>query len=181
MARERADLEQTPLGRIPTGDGWFVLNAREAMWIRSEERGQDSQLEGRQQFPGLGFRLHVVEPGQRNGLYHREKGQEDFLVLSGECILIIEGEERRLKAWDFVHCPPWTEHIFVGAGDGPCVIAMAGSRLGGFEVVYPVNEVAARHDASVLEETTSPDEAYARFSEEAWSAYREGWLPGEEG
>jgi uncharacterized cupin superfamily protein len=181
MTRERAELEQTPLGRIPTGDGWFVLNARDAMWIRSEERGQDSQLEGRQEFPQLGFRLHVLEPGQRNGLYHRELGQEDFLVLSGECILVIEGEERRLKAWDFVHCPPWTEHIFVGAGEGPCVIAMAGSRLKGFEVVYPVNDVAARHDASVLEETSKPDEAYARFGKEEWSQYQAGWLPGDDG
>ena len=54
---------------------------------------------------------------------------------------------------------------------------MAGSRVGGFEVVYPVNEVAAKHDASVLEETSRPDEAYARWGPEARSAYREGWLP----
>ena len=96
----------------------------------------------------------MLLPGQR-GLYHGELGQEDFLVVSGECVLVIEGEERRLQAWDFVHCPPWTKHIFVGAGDGPCVIVMAGSRAGGFDVVYAVNEVAAKHDASVLEETSN--------------------------
>ncbi len=90
---------------------------------------------------------------------------------------MIEGEERRLKAWDFVHCPPWTRHAFIGAGDGPCVIVMTGSRAGGFEVVYAVNEVAAKYGASVDEETSKPDEAYARFGPEERTAYREGWLP----
>ena len=110
-------------------------------------------------------------------MYHGEQGQEDFLVVSGECLLVIEGEERHLKAWDFVHCPPWTKHTFVGAGDGPCVIVMAGSRAGGFEVVYAVNDVAAKHGASVLEETSKPDEAYAHFGPEERTAYAEGWLP----
>jgi uncharacterized cupin superfamily protein len=110
-------------------------------------------------------------------MYHGESGQEDFLVVSGECVLVIEGEERRLKAWDFVHCPPWTQHIFVGAGDGPCVIVMVGSRAGGTEILYPVNEVAAKHGASVMEETSKPDEAYANSGPEEWSKYREGWLP----
>jgi quercetin dioxygenase-like cupin family protein len=91
-------------------------------------------------------------------------------------VLVIEGEERRLKAWDFVHCPPWTRHAFVGAGDGPCVIVMAGSRADGFEVVYAANDVAAKHDASVPEDTSSPDEAYARWGPEERTAYG-GWLP----
>ena len=130
-----------------------MLNARDASWIRSEERGQDTDFEGRQEWTDLGFRIQILSPGQR-GLYHGERGQEDFLVVSGECVLVIEGEERPLKAWDFVHCPPWTKHTFVGAGDGPCVIVMAGSRAGGFEVVYAVNDVAAKHGASVLEETS---------------------------
>ena len=69
-----------------------------------------------------------MQPGQASALYHREANQEDFLVLAGECMLLIEGEERPLKAWDFVHCPSMTEHIFVGAGDGPCVVFMAGAR-----------------------------------------------------
>ena len=124
----------------------------------------------------LGFRIHVLLPGQRNGVYHRERGQEDFLVVAGECVLVIEGGERRLKAWDFVHCPPWTHHVFVGAGEGPCTIVMTGSRRGGFEAVYPVNEVAAKHGASVPEETSKPVEAYAGFGPEERSAYREGWL-----
>ena len=171
-----ARLEKTEVGLIPQGEGWFVLNARDASWIRSEERGQDIDFEGRQEWAELGFRIQVIGPGQR-GMYHGERGQENFLVVSGECVLVIEGEERRLKAWDFVHCPPWTRHVFVGSGDGPCVIVMTGSRAGGFEVVYPVNEVAAKYDASAHEETSRPDEVYARWGEEKRIAYEDGWLP----
>ena len=109
-------------------------------------------------------------------MYHGEGSQEDFLVVSGECVLVIEGEERRLKAWDFVHCPPWRQHVFVGDGDGPCVIVMTGSRAGGSEILYPVNEVAEKYEASVLEETSKPEEAYTRFGPEERSSYREGWL-----
>ena len=171
-----AKLQKTELGLVAESEGWFVLNARDASWIRSEERGQDTDFEGRQEWAQLGFRIQILSPGQR-GLYHGESGQEDFLVVSGECVLVIEGEERRLQAWDFVHCPPWTRHTFVGAGDGPCVIVMVGSRAGGFDVVYAVDEVAAKHGASVLEETSNPDEAYARFGPEERTTYEEGWLP----
>jgi quercetin dioxygenase-like cupin family protein len=171
-----ATLTKTELGLVPEGEGWFVVNARDVTWISSEERGQDTDLEGRQEFTQLGFRIQVLGHGQR-GIYHGERGQEDFLVVSGECVLVIEGHERRLKAWDFVHCPPWTRHVFVGAGDGPCVIVMVGSRAEGFDVVYAVDEVAAKYDACVLEETSKPDEAYARFGPEERSSYREGWLP----
>jgi uncharacterized cupin superfamily protein len=172
-----AQLEKTEVGLIPQGEGWFVLNARDASWIRSDERGQDTDFEGRQEWTELGFRIHVLFPGQVSGMYHGERGQEDFLVVSGECVLVIEGEERRLKAWDFVHCPPWTKHIFVGAGDGPCAIVMTGNRAAGSDIRYSVDDVAAKHGASVLEETSNPDEAYARFGEEKRTAYREGWLP----
>jgi quercetin dioxygenase-like cupin family protein len=176
MTVPEAKLKKTDAGLVPQGEGWFVLNARDATWIRSEERGQDTDFEGGQEWAQLGFRIQVLGPGQR-GVYHGERGQEDFLVVSGECVLVIEGEERHLKAWDFVHCPPWTRHVFVGAGDAPCVIVMAGSRVGGFEVVYPVNEVAAKYDASVLEETSSPDEAVARWGPEERSGCGEGWPP----
>jgi uncharacterized cupin superfamily protein len=172
-----ADLQKTAAGLIPQGDGWFVLNARDVTWIRSDDRGQDTDFEGAQEWAQLGLRIQVLLPGQRNGMFHRERGQEDFLVVAGECVLVIEGQERRLKAWDFVHCPPWTSHIFVGAGDGPCTIVMVGSRAGGFEVVYPVDEIAAKHGASVREETTKPAEAYSGFGPEERVAYRDGWLP----
>jgi quercetin dioxygenase-like cupin family protein len=170
-----AELKKTELGLVPQGEGWFVLNARDATWIRSDERGQDTDFEGGQEWTQLGFRIQVLGRGQRS-MYHGERGQEDFLVVSGECVLVIEGEERRLGTWDFVHCPPWTRHAFVGAGEEPCVIVMVGSRAGGFDVVYAVDEVAAKHGASVLEETSSPDEAYARWGTEERTAYG-GWLP----
>jgi quercetin dioxygenase-like cupin family protein len=171
-----AQLKKTDAGLIPQGEGWFVLNARDVSWIRSEERGQDTDFEGGREWTELGFRIQILGPGQHS-LYHGENGQEDFLVVSGECVLVIEGEERRLKAWDFVHCPPWTKHAFVGGGDGPCVIVMAGIRAGGFEVVYAVDGVAAKHGASVPEETTKADEAYSGFGPEERTTYQEGWLP----
>jgi uncharacterized cupin superfamily protein len=108
----------------------------------------------------------VLEPGQPNGLYHGEETQEDFLVLYGECLLLVENEKRRLKAWDFFHCPPLTEHIMVGSGSGPCVILMTGTRKPGRPIVYPVSELALRHNAGVEKETLSPREAYAPYAEE---------------
>ena len=147
-------------------DGWFVVNVRDAEWLTTE--GGEQKTSGSEcsfeppgtEFQQIGIRLHVLQPGEPNGLYHRENQQEDFLVLDGECLLLVEGEERRLAAWDFVHCPPGTEHIFVGAGDGPCTILMVGARTMPWKVVYPVSELAARHDASVAQETASPEEAY---------------------
>jgi quercetin dioxygenase-like cupin family protein len=159
---EEAELQKADAGLIPKGEGWFVLNARDASWIRSEERGEDTDFEGEQHWTQLGFRIQVLMRGQRS-MYHGERGQEDFLVVSGECVLVIEGEERRLKAWDFVHCPPWTRHAFVGAGDEPCVILMAGGRQMPWEVVYPKSELAAKYGASADEETSDPDKAYADF------------------
>ena len=108
----------------------------------------------------------MIEPGQPNGRYHAESAQEDFLVLHGECIAIVEGEELRLRAWDFLHCPPGTNHILVGAGDGPCAILMTGARGEEHTVHYPVSEVAAKYDASAREDTSVPSEAYADWGRE---------------
>ena len=105
----------------------------------------------------------MLQPGQPNGLYHRESAQEDFLVLAGECLLLVEGEERPLRAWDLVHCPRETEHIFVGAGDGPCVILMVGARSPDEKLFYPASELARGHGAGADEATDSPAEAYAKF------------------
>ena len=154
-----AQLKKTEAGLIPEGEGWFVVNARDVSWIQSDERGQDTDFEGDQDWSQVGLRIQVLSPGQR-GLYHGERGQEDFLVVAGECVLVIEGQERRLHPWDFVHCPPWTRHTFVGAGDGPCVIVMVGARSGP-GVRYPVSELAARYGASVAEATSDWRRAYA--------------------
>ena len=110
-------------------------------------------------------------------MYHGENAQEDFLVLFGEGLLLVEGEERPVRQWDFVHCPPWTKHVFVGAGDGPCGILMVGRRPEQEELLYPVAEVARKHDAGVEQETTSGKEAYAPFSRSLEERYREGTLP----
>jgi uncharacterized cupin superfamily protein len=162
-----AALEDNGSGLSPAGAGWFVVNVRAAEWLTSEggekrPSGAECSFESaKAEFDQLGVRLHVLPPGEPNGLYHGENQQEDFLVLSGECVLIVEGEERRLQAWDFVHCPPWTEHIFVGAGEEPCVILMVGARRSEWQVRYAVSAVAARHGASVQRETADPREAYA--------------------
>src|SRR3954454_10210840 len=149
-----ARLDNSGSGLTPLTEGWFVVNVRDAEWWFAESRGARCAFDNEYgdppvEFAQLGINLTVLESGQ-TVLYHAEENQEAFLVLSGECTLIVENEERRLRAWDFFHAPPWTAHAFVGAGDGPCVIAMAGSRLGA-GVHYPVSDLAARHGASVAE------------------------------
>jgi uncharacterized cupin superfamily protein len=170
-----APLERVGKGLSPRGEGWFVVNAREARWLEGD-CGAYTRFEGDARFPQVGINIGVLEPGQPACMYHRESEQEDFLVLSGECLLLIEGEERRLKAWDFVHCPAWTEHVFVGAGSGPCAILAVGSRPMK-EIVYPANELAQRHGAGVDADTSDPKKAYARFRPDADVRYRDGWLP----
>jgi uncharacterized cupin superfamily protein len=166
---EAARLEQLDTGLAPVTDGWFVVNVPDAAWVTSEAFGAACIFESDDvSFPHVGYTICVLQPGQANGMYHREAAQEDFLVLSGECLLLVEGEERPLKAWDFVHCPPGTEHIFVGAGDGPCMIFMAGGR-GDRSTVYVESALAQRHGAGVPAETTESAEAYAPYPK---------WQPG---
>lgn len=174
-----APLERTDGGLAPKGEGWFVVNAREARWLEGDF-GSFTRFEGAREdgakFPLIGINIGVLQPGQPSCMYHRENEQEDFLVLSGECLLLVEGEERRLRAWDFVHCPAWTDHVFVGAGDGPCTLLAIGGRTGG-DIVYPASELAQRHGAGVDEETPDPKQAYAKFREDADGAYPDGALP----
>jgi uncharacterized cupin superfamily protein len=159
-----ARLEQAAGGRVAATHGWFVVNVREAAWVTNEVFADACIFEGDDApFSQLGYTIGVLQPGQPSGLYHSESVQEDFLVLAGECLLLVEGEERPLRAWDFVHCPPGTEHIFVGAGDSPCVIFMTGARAADRSIVYPRCDLARRHCAGVDEQTTSPAEAYAPF------------------
>jgi uncharacterized cupin superfamily protein len=125
LPMDEARMERTEYGLTAATEGWFAVNIRDAAWVTNEKFGAACIFEGDAvPFAQIGYTLAVLGPGQSGGLYHREDDQEDFLVLSGECVAIIEGQERRLRAWDFVHCPPGTEHIFVGAGDAPCVIFM---------------------------------------------------------
>ena len=163
-AMPEAQLDDFGSGLTPVTQGWFVVNVRDAEWWNSETRGarcgfENEYGEAPVEFAQLGINLTVLEPGETS-LYHAEANQEAFLVLSGECALLVEGEERPLRPWDFFHAPPWTEHGFVGAGDGPCVILMAGARTSP-EVRYPRSELAARFGASVAEETSDWRQAYA--------------------
>ena len=171
-----APLQSTDHGLVPSGEGWFVLNAREAKWLDGHF-GAYTRFESEPRFPQLGFNIAVLAPGQAACYYHGEEDQEDFLVLNGECLLLIEGQRRPLRQWDFVHCPAWTEHVFLGAGDGPCALLAVGTRSGD-GVVYPRSELALRHRAGVERETREPREAYAEIPPDAEVAYRSGWLPG---
>jgi uncharacterized cupin superfamily protein len=172
---EEARLEALDSGLAPLTEGWFVVNARDAAWLTNDAFGSRCVFEASRPvlrkrpdldirtFPDLGITLDVIWPGQPSGLYHAETNQEDFLVLTGECILLVEGEERLLGAWDFVHCPPGTEHVFIGAGDGPCVIFMTGRRTRDRGIGYPRSKLARGHGAGVETVTSSPTEAYAPF------------------
>jgi uncharacterized cupin superfamily protein len=172
---EEAALEEVGSGLAPATDGWFVVNVGDAAWVRNDAFGARCVFEASPRvlrdrpdlearwFPEVGFTLAVLEPGRPSGLYHAESNQEDFLVLAGECLLLVEGEERPLRAWDFVHCPPGTEHSFVGSGDRPCVIFMSGGRTPERSIVYPRSELALGHGGGVETETPEPAEAYAPF------------------
>ena len=162
-----AHLERTAHGTTPAGEGWFVLNVRDARWFESDGLGLYASFEGENaSFTELGVGIGILRLGEPNCMYHAEEAQEDFLVLAGECLLIVEGQERLLKAWDLVHCPPWTEHVFVGAGDGSCVVFAVGARRKGRGLRYTVNETALSHGAGVEQETSDPGEAYARFTDD---------------
>jgi uncharacterized cupin superfamily protein len=175
MAVEEARLEEVGSGLAPVGPGWFVVNVAEAAWVRNDAFGgrcvfessrrvlQDRPAAEPQMFPETGFTLAVLEPGKPTGMYHAESEQENFLVLAGECLLLVEEEERRLKAWDFVHFAPGTRHICIGAGEGPCAILMVGARGPDKTLNYPVTELAQKHGVAAPEETSDPREAYREW------------------
>ncbi len=172
---EQARLDEVGSGLAPVSAGWFVVNAADAAWVRNDAFGGRCVFEASrrvlaerpdaepQMFADTGFTLAVLEPGKPSGMYHAESAQEDFLVLAGTCLLLIEGEEQRLRAWDFVHCPAGTHHTFVGTSDGPCVVFMTGARREGKTIVYPLAARARAHGAGVETETTEPAVAYAPF------------------
>jgi uncharacterized cupin superfamily protein len=175
-----AKLEKSGHGLVTNGDGWFVLNMRDAEWRHVDGRGAVAVIaddfEGMRHFEQLGVNPFVLSPGEPMSMYHWEGDQEAFLVVSGEAVLIIEGEERELRAWDFVHCPPKAKHVIVGAGTGPCLVIAVGARerdtLG-----FTVDEVAKRYGASVGEDTTDGGKAYASVPRRQPTVYRDGWLP----
>jgi uncharacterized cupin superfamily protein len=176
-----AGLEKTEHGLVPKGEGWFVLNMCDAEWRHVDGRGAvcvvGDDFEGWRRFEQLGVNPFVLEPGEPMSIYHWEGDQEDFLVVSGEAVLIVEGDERQLRTWDFVHCPPKTRHVIIGAGSGPCLVIAVGARQHD-ELGFPADEAAKRHRASVHEDTTDGGAAYASIPPREPTAYRDGWLPG---
>ena len=178
-----ASPRMTKNGLVVDSEGWFVLNARESRWKSEGPLGRYCKFEGKRRFPQLGINISVLEPGQAIGKYHRENAQEGFLVVAGECLLIVEEQERTLTTWDYFHCPSGTDHIILGSGEGPAIVVAVGARgreVGG-GLVYPVSELASRHDAGVARETTDPAEAYAEIFAELprsrFVPYEPGSLP----
>jgi uncharacterized cupin superfamily protein len=173
-----APLRQTKYGLVADVEGWFVLNARDSRWRDYGPLGFSCNFEGKRPFRQLGININILEPGQALGRYHRENAQEGFLVLAGTCLLIVEGEERELKTWDFFHCAPQTEHVIIGAGEEPAVVVAVGARgLRRKGIVYLVSEVAQKHGAGAKFETKKSAEAYAGLPSSSRCAYRDGWLP----
>ena len=179
-----ATLAQTEHGLGSEGEGWFVLNLRDAEWRHADGRGAVcvalDDFEGWRSDLQFGINPFVLMPGEPMAMYHLEADEEAFLVVSGEAILIVEGEERTLRAWDFVHSPPQTRHVIVGAGSGPCVVIAVGARKHGGQpdaLGFPGDDVARRHGASVEADTMDGGVAYASVPGREPTAYREGWLP----
>jgi quercetin dioxygenase-like cupin family protein len=153
-----APLRTTTNGLVVDGEGWFVLNARESRWKDEGPLGSYCTFEGKRRFPHFGMNISVLAPGERIGMYHRENGQEAFLVLAGNCTLIVEGEERQLAEWDFFYCAPGTDHIIVAGAEQFAVVLAVGARgrgVGG-GIFYKVSKLAARYGASVVRETADP-------------------------
>lgn len=169
---------------VETGDGlaaqpggWYVVNARDIRWVGQDGLWRGAWLEPEEGWTSLAFNLTVLDPGCPGGLYHAESNHEAFLVVSGECLLVVEGEERRLRQWDFFHCAPWTAHVLIGAGDGPAVIVAVSTRAPDAAVRYVASEVARRHGAASAHDTRDASEAYAGFPEPRSFPYRDGDLP----
>jgi uncharacterized cupin superfamily protein len=161
MGVPEARIEQTPGGAVPAGGGWYVMSLRGARGFAAEGHGVFCPFESPDaRFEDVGINVHVLLPGERSALYHAESAQEGFLVLAGECVAVVEDEERPLRQWDYLHCPAGTAHALVGAGRGPCAILMVGARRPDATIEYPVSEIAARYDLSVPAPSDNARDAY---------------------
>jgi uncharacterized cupin superfamily protein len=159
-------------------DGWFVANATEVRWRVRPGRGAYCDFEGDMDFAQVGFNIQTLGDGEPMGMYHWEANQEDFLVIAGTATLLVEGRERPLRRWDFVHCPAETDHIIIG-GKGGCVVVAVGARSGSEADWggYTVDETASRLGAGVERATSDASEAYARFPSPRYARFQPDWLP----
>jgi uncharacterized cupin superfamily protein len=138
---------------------------------------------GEAHFDDIGVSLFWLQPGRPMSLYHHEVVQENFLVLAGQCALIIEGEERPLQSWDCVHCPPRTARTIAASGEHPTRVLGVGARKENGGARDPVDPVAIAHGAGVPDQSTPAEEVYASFGEptagrapDVFSAHREDIL-----
>ncbi|MCW2924562.1 MAG: cupin protein [Thermoleophilia bacterium] len=164
---DRSPRPEGGLHALHRGDnGWFAVHLDDIPWVDNGPvaRGRIDHLF---HFDQYGMNIQVMQPGQPNCRYHREhRDDETMLVLGGEAIAIIEGEEHPVRAGHLVHCPAGTAHVFVGAGDRPSAVLMVGNRdprwsEGPEWGTYVADPVAARHGAAVEEDTNDPEVAYA--------------------
>jgi uncharacterized cupin superfamily protein len=146
---------------------WFVANVGELRWQENELGATCEFDKHRARFEEFGINVTVLRPGQPMTMYHREGYQEGFLVLRGECLLIVEGQEVPLRRWDYFHCPADVAHAIVGAGDELSLVLAVGGRVGPGVILYPRDGTALAHGAGVEHETPYPKEAYARFTRPA--------------
>ena len=174
----------TKRGLVPKGDGWFVLNARETQWWERPGRGvlcefEGAGFDGATDFAQLGINLTLLAPGEPMAMYHWEADQEDFLVLAGEALLVIEGEERPLRRWDFVHCPPGTNHTIIGAGDTPCLVLAVGARPIDGRRMGCVHHGRCRDPPRRGRRARDdrPGRGLRPISRGELTGYRDGWLP----
>lgn len=161
---------------IEEQDGWFIVNVKDATWFESSAFGKVGFFgDPSDRSARIGINLRILEPGKPNCRYHREAAQEDFLVLSGSCRLLVNGEERVLNAWDYVHCPPGVSHVFVGNEDDPCAVLMIGHRPEKHDLFYPESELARKYGAESPEPTPDPKVAYADVERPAPMAENPDW------
>ena len=158
---------------------WFVDNVRGLRWQENELGASCEFDKHRERFPEFGINLTVLQPGQSMTMYHRESYQEGFLVLRGECLLLVEGQEVALKQWDYFHCPRDVPHAILGAGEETSLVLAVGNRVGPDVILYPRAETALKHDAGVEHDTPNPQEAYAHITRPAPDVpFREEFLTG---
>jgi hypothetical protein len=147
-----SQLEKTEHGLVSKGEGWFVLNKRDAVWRHVDGRGASASLAPISKASGNSSSSASIRScsgsGRTDGHVPLEGRSGGLPRGVGEAVLIIEGEERQLRAWDFVHCPPNTKRVIGGAGSGPCFVIAVGARehdsLCVTGVVYVIKSIRIR-------------------------------------
>ena len=171
-------------GLVTDGEGWFVVNARDSRWRDEGPLGSYCTFEGKRRFPHFGINISVLEPGERIGMYHRENAQEAFLILAGECTLLVEGGSGDLpsgisstapRARSTSSSPPAINQRSYWPSEGVAGASAAGSST----------RCARRRRATARASFARPPKAavayaevYAKLPRSRFVKFRPGWLPG---